>query len=123
MMQGLVVLKELRDGMGWDGKDSFQATLGPAGLGLDDDWLYVFISLAPDGNFSFHPGVKSLTCGWDGVRDGVKLSLRTLPRLPLEPIQLVMIVLGYRVQFWCKNVSISALKMAGFLKNAALEIR
>jgi hypothetical protein len=30
----IAVLKELTDGMGWDGKDSFHTVLGPAGLGL-----------------------------------------------------------------------------------------
>jgi hypothetical protein len=47
----------------------------------------------------------------------LKLSLKTLPRLPLEQNQLVDDVFGYRIQFWRKNFSISALKMAGFSKN------
>jgi hypothetical protein len=67
--------------MGCDGKDSFQAILSPAGLGLDADWLYVSISIAPDGIFSSHPEVKSLTFGWDGHRDGAKTKPKNLTEI------------------------------------------
>jgi hypothetical protein len=70
--------------MGWDGKDSFHTILGPAGLGLDADWPYVSISLAPDGNFSSHPEVKSLTSGWDGLRDGAKTKPKNLTEITLR---------------------------------------
>jgi hypothetical protein len=98
----LVVLKELASWLGWMGKLSFYAFLGPAGLGLDAHWLDVLISLALDGFFPIQLGIKSLTPSWMEVRDGTKLSLTTLLKLPLEQNKLADDVSGYCIQFGAK---------------------